>query len=148
MDNNAYHNWTARTRPSREKLTEGERYVTYCRTKRRQRADFSLEMMKVRKWQSSIPRHSGETQPRILYPAKIHFKSKGKIKTLSDTQAWNCLWYTHTTEETKGAPQAEGDDESVREWGSTLRGTCAVNGDATSKKCNIFVYLYKRKLAT
>lgn len=103
-------------------------------------------MTKVRKRPSSIHRHSGETRPRILYPAKIHFKSKGKIKrTPSDTQT-EMTSGTPTLLRCRGGPQAEG-DKSVQEGGSALRINCTVNGKVTSKKCSVFVISTKEKLA-
>ena len=103
--------------------------------------------MKVRTRHSSLPRCSGETQPRILYPAKIHFKSKGKIKTLSTIQARNCLWYVHILKMLRG-PLRPKEDESVQEGGSAGRIKCTRDENATSKKCNVSAYLYKRQLAT
>jgi hypothetical protein len=44
----------------------------------------------------------------MLYPEKHISKAKAKIKTPSDVQARNYLWYTDTTEDAKGAPLAEG----------------------------------------
>lgn len=48
-------------------------------------ADFSLETMEARKkWQSifSVQKKQNH-QPRILYPVKMSFSSKGAIKTFS-----------------------------------------------------------------
>lgn len=49
-------------------------------------ADFSSEIMKIKIQWNIFKVLKEKSQPRILHPAKLSFKNKGKISTFSDKQ--------------------------------------------------------------
>ena len=62
--------------------------VTYKGNTIRLTADLSAETLKARReWQDTFKVLKGKNlQPRLLYPARISFKTDGEIKIISDKQ--------------------------------------------------------------
>lgn len=79
-----HYNQIAQNQCPRENFQSSLRKKMHYRgIKIRMTADFPSEIMQARGWWSKILYLLGKSQPRILYPAKINLKHKGKIKTLS-----------------------------------------------------------------
>ena len=68
------------------KKLEGKKYLTYWWTKIRITSDFSESMQTRKEWKYLEYSEENTLQSRILYPAKLSFKSEGEIKTSSDKQ--------------------------------------------------------------
>ena len=68
------------------KAAREKQIVTYKRTPIRLAADFSKETMQDRRaWQKIFDRmKTQDTQPRILYPAKLSFRVEEQIKSFPD----------------------------------------------------------------
>ena len=65
-----------------------KRQITYKRTPIRLTADFSAETRQARReWHDILKVMKGKNlQPRLLYPARISFRSDGEIKSFTDKQ--------------------------------------------------------------
>ena len=70
------------------KAAREKQQVTYKGNPIRLTADLSTETLQARReWQDIFKVLKGENlQPRLLYPAKISFKTDGEIKSFSDKQ--------------------------------------------------------------
>ena len=70
------------------KAAREKQQVTYKGNPTCLTADLSAETLQVRReWQDIFKVLKGENlQPRLLYPAKISFKTDGEIKSFSDKQ--------------------------------------------------------------
>ena len=70
------------------KAAREKKSLTYKGRQIRFAADLSTETWKVRKeWQDIFNvMNQKNTQPRILYPAKLSFKIEGEIKSFPDKQ--------------------------------------------------------------
>ena len=70
------------------KAAREKQQITYKGTPIRITADLSIETLQARReWQDILKvMKENNLQPRLLYPARISFKYKGEIKSLTDKQ--------------------------------------------------------------
>ena len=70
------------------KAAMGKQQVTYKGNTIHLTADLSAETLKARReWQDTFKVLKGKNlQPRLLYPARISFRTDGEIKIISDKQ--------------------------------------------------------------
>ena len=70
------------------KAAREKKQITYKGIPIRLTAEFSAETLQARReWQDIFKVMKGKNlQPRLLYPARISFRSEGEIKTFTDNQ--------------------------------------------------------------
>ena len=70
------------------KAARGKKQITYKGTLIRLLVDFSAETLQARReWHDVLNVMKGKNlQPRLLYPARLSFRSEGEIKSFTDKQ--------------------------------------------------------------